>query len=118
LKRARNSDTELLQERNERWGDGNVHYCTYFISDGSCVWSDFAGDIEVGTDLNVPGVERSNVVGMLLDLDEGTLAVYVNGRRQGVIKDGLTGDYCWGTETNWTWNGTPSVEIERGQIPV
>ena len=32
---------------------------------------------------------------MLLDLDEGTLSVYQNGRRVGTLKDGLAGEYCW-----------------------
>ena len=32
---------------------------------------------------------------MLLDLGEGTLSVYQNGRRVGTLKDGLAGEYCW-----------------------
>ena len=35
------------------------------------------------------------MLGMLLDLDEGTLSVYQNGRRVGTLKDGLAGEYCW-----------------------
>ena len=35
------------------------------------------------------------LVGLLLDLDEGTLSVYKNGRRLGTMKDGLSGEYCW-----------------------
>ena len=34
-------------------------------------------------------------LGILLDLDEGTLSVYQNGRRVGTLKDGLAGEYCW-----------------------
>ena len=34
-------------------------------------------------------------IGMLLDLDEGTLSLYKNGRKLGVMKRGLTGPYCW-----------------------
>ena len=34
-------------------------------------------------------------VGMLLDLDEGTLSLYINGEKKGVLKDGLSGEYCW-----------------------
>ena len=34
-------------------------------------------------------------IGMLLDLDEGTLSVYRNRRKLGVMKSGLTGPYCW-----------------------
>ena len=32
---------------------------------------------------------------MLLDLDEGTLSVYKNRRKLGVMKRGLAGHYCW-----------------------
>eukprot|EP01043_Picozoa_sp_COSAG02_P048400 COSAG02_NODE_4749_length_5026_cov_795.119139_1_plen_909_part_00 len=34
-------------------------------------------------------------LGMLLDLDTGSLAIYKNGRRLGVMADGLCGEYCW-----------------------
>ena len=34
-------------------------------------------------------------LGMLLDLDAGSLAVYKNGRRLGVMAEGLSGEYCW-----------------------
>ena len=34
-------------------------------------------------------------IGMLLDLDEGTLSVYKNDRRLGVMKRELAGQYCW-----------------------
>jgi len=30
---------------------------------------------------------------LLLDLDEGTICVFKNGRRLGVMKDGLGGEY-------------------------
>ena len=40
---------------------------------------------------------EGGTIGLLLDLDEGTLTVYKNGRRLGVMKDGLSGEYCWYT---------------------
>lgn len=36
-----------------------------------------------------------SILGLLLDLDNGTLAVYKDRRRLGVIKDGLAGVLCW-----------------------
>ena len=36
-----------------------------------------------------------SILGLLLDLDNGTLAVYKDRRRLGVIKDGLSGVLCW-----------------------
>ena len=34
-------------------------------------------------------------LGMLIDLDSGTLSVYQNGRSLGTLKDGLAGVYWW-----------------------
>ena len=34
-------------------------------------------------------------VGMVLDLDEGTLDVYKNDNRLGTMRSGLVGEYCW-----------------------
>ena len=39
--------------------------------------------------------EASFKVGMVLDLDEGTLDVYKNDRRLGTLRSGLVGEYCW-----------------------
>jgi hypothetical protein len=34
-------------------------------------------------------------IGMLLDLDQGSMAVYKNDERLGVMATGLSGEYCW-----------------------
>ena len=39
--------------------------------------------------------EASFKIGMVLDLDEGTLDVYKNDRRLGTMRSGLVGEYCW-----------------------
>jgi len=39
--------------------------------------------------------ETSFKIGMVLDLDEGTLDVYKNDRRLGTMTTGLVGEYCW-----------------------
>ena len=39
--------------------------------------------------------EVSFKIGMVLDLDEGTLDVYKNDRRLGTMMSGLVGEYCW-----------------------
>jgi len=52
-------------------------------------------------------------IGILLDLDEGTLIVYKNRVRLGVIKSGLAGQYCWVVSM---WEGT-RVTIKRGTLP-
>lgn len=52
-------------------------------------------------------------LGLLLDLDEGTLSVYKNGRKLGIMKRGLAGEYCWVVSV------FPRVQvtIKRGTIP-
>ena len=59
-------------------------------------------------------LNEDGIIGMLLDLDEGTLAVYKNGRRLGVMKDGLSGEYCWFTSL---LGCGCSVSVERGTLP-
>ena len=49
-------------------------------------------------------------LGMLLDLDNGTLSVYQDGQRLGTLKDGLAGEYCWFVGF-WSKG---DVSIERG----
>ena len=39
--------------------------------------------------------ETSFKIGMVLDLDEGTLDVYKNDRRLGTMMSGVIGEYCW-----------------------
>jgi len=39
--------------------------------------------------------ETSFKIGLVLDLDEGTLDAYKNGRRLGTMMTHLTGEYCW-----------------------
>jgi len=52
-------------------------------------------------------------IGILLDLDEGTLSMYKNGRKTGDIKRGLVGPYCWAVSM---LNGM-QVSIKRGAVP-
>ena len=42
-----------------------------------------------------PTHDRSFKIGMVLDLDDGTLDVFKNDRRLGTLKNGLSGEYCW-----------------------
>ena len=55
-------------------------------------------------------------VGLLLDLNEGTLAVYKNRQRLGIIKDGLSGEYCWVMSIQGASNSN-AVQIKRGFFP-
>ena len=103
----------IATRRTERWGSGNVHCCAYNYEEGDCVWSDWIND---KVSANWEGMDRLNgegEIGLLLDLDEGTLTVYMNGTRLGIMKDGLTGEYCWYTGIA---NGA-AVHIEKKTPP-
>ncbi|KAL7532411.1 hypothetical protein ACHAXR_005294 [Thalassiosira sp. AJA248-18] len=51
-------------------------------------------------------------IGLLLDLDNGTLAVYINGGRLGDMKGGLSGEWQWHASIAQT-----DVIIKRAPIP-
>ena len=42
-----------------------------------------------------PTEDASFKIGLVLDLDQGTLDVYKNNRRLGTLGSGLVGEYCW-----------------------
>ena len=87
---------KLKSQRTAKWGDRKVHCCDYLCYDGRCYWTDW--DNENDSTLEWQGREGlrgSGTIGLLLDLDEGTLSVFKNGRRLGVMKDGLGGEYVW-----------------------
>ena len=81
---------ELLSEKTDRWGESNVHWCNYSSFEGSLFWGDWQSRCDIR--LEWDGMEGTDIfdceIGMLLDLDAGTLTVYKDGRRLGVMKDG------------------------------
>ena len=94
--------------------NNSVNCCMYGEFDGSCYshnWGEGYPDREAWD-----GMERfsgSFEIGMVLDLDDGTLSVYKNGRKLGVMKRGLAGHYCWVISLSV---GT-QVTIKRGTVP-
>lgn len=103
--------------RKSSWGAGDVHCCLYATYPGSCQWTDWRTTTQ--TVENWRGMEHAleGDVGLLLDLEEGTLAVYKHDRRLGVIKDGLTGEYCWLMSIQGACNPT-AIMIRRGRMPM
>ena len=87
----------------------------YDTFDGNCCSSDWREGYAVRDEWD--GMEGlfspSCTIGMLLDLDEGTLSVYKNGRKLGVMKRGLAGQYCWVVSLL----GGNQVTIKRGTVP-
>lgn len=56
--------------------------------------------------------EGSFKIGFVLDLDEGTLDAYKNGRRLGTMMTRLTGEYCWVVQLSISGREV-SVSIDR-----
>ena len=93
--------------------NNTVNCCMYDTYYGFCHSQDWSEDNIVRTVWG--GMEilsGSYKIGMLLDLDEGTLSVYNNGRKLGVMKRGLAGQYCWVVSLSET-----QVTIKRRKVP-
>ena len=115
----------LLAEKNEEWGN-DLHCCIYHSDNGMCFhssWNDedkgesdeWLGDEWEGMEPLEPVGDIYNVkVGLILDLNSGTLSVFKDDRMLGVMKEGLTGAYCWYFCATWV---TCDVRIERGMPP-
>jgi len=97
----------LGRERTERWGGdngrGDVYVCLLRLESGKCAWGG-CRFFSLGNDYSWNGQESfvqegfgfgDDNIGMLLDLDAGTLTVYKNGQRLGVMKDKLSGEFSW-----------------------
>ena len=105
---------DFLAERSDDWVNGDVHACEYTSMGGHLDWTNW--DDETNFVLDWEGSEgcgTGDTIGMMLNLNEGTLTVYKNNRRLGVMKDGLSGPYCWFV----TLSGNDEVTIQRGTCP-
>ncbi|KAL9191574.1 hypothetical protein ACHAXT_001280 [Thalassiosira profunda] len=107
----------------------NVDYCAYYTLEGDCKCADFRstpGRLEgrpckaVRNGGTLMDHNMDAEFGLLLDLDEGTLVVYKNGKRLGVLKDGLRGEYVWTASIMAHHKGTgeeQNVRIQRAPVP-
>ena len=78
----------LRAQKSARWGTkSSINCCLYKSFNGRCDWSEwcFMDDDNIWTGHELLPVGECDV-GMLLDLDKGTLFVYVDGRRLGIMK--------------------------------
>ena len=96
-----------------RWGTSDVNCCAYDCGTGVCYWSDWS-DCDDTEWKGIEGLDEDGTIGLLLDLDEGTLSVYKNRRRLGVMKSGLSGEYCWFTSMS---SRGQTVSIEKVALP-
>ena len=100
----------LRSKQTERWSDSNVHCCR--VSSGG--WSYWYDWTIAKASRRIDGIRRIVPMGLLLDLDEGTLCLYQNGRRLATLKDGLSGAYCWYASV---WKSGDSLTIKRDLAP-
>ena len=83
-------------------------HCFYFTGSGycypdSCTWEGMQTAHEEG-----------DRVGLLLDLDQGSMTVYKNDKRLGVMATGLSGEYCWAVDL---YEQDDSARIEAAATP-
>ena len=102
-------------ERYSSNNNSNVQCCMYYAFNGNCHTSDWEDTIFLGNEPwdGSESMSSGDEIGILLDLDEGILSVYKNGRKLGVMKKGLAGPYCWVVSLQ---RGT-RVSIKRGAVP-
>ena len=67
-------------------------HCFYYTSDGS----HYPGLMDWEGMNDATDGDR---IGMLLDLDQGSMTVWKNGVQLGVMQEGLTGPLCWAVST-------------------
>ena len=104
---------KLRSQRTVRWEDSNGHCCAYHCYHGYCYWTDWGNEEGIPNLKGLEGLRGSGTIGLLLDLNEGTLSVFKNGRRLGVMKDGLNGEYVWFVSVF----GACTISMSKGRAP-
>ena len=106
---------KLRSQKTAKWGDSNIHCCAYSCGDeyhGLYSWTDWTTrDTHLVPWEGREGLEGKGSIELLLDLDEGTLSVYKNGRHLGVMGEGLEGEYCWFV----TFNSACKIRMSKGR---
>ncbi|EJK54878.1 hypothetical protein THAOC_25456 [Thalassiosira oceanica] len=77
---------KLRSQRIAKWGDSDIHCCSYDCYDGRCRGTDWDTDVTFYEWHGRERLDGNGTIGLLLDLDEGTLSVFKNNRRLGVMK--------------------------------
>jgi hypothetical protein len=88
--------------------DGHCFYCT---GNGWCCPGYHSWE---GMQQGVQGARVGDRIGMLLDLDQGSMTVYKNDEWLGVMATGLSGEYCWAVEL---YHESESARIEPALAP-
>ena len=111
---------EFYQNFSQRLGGeynyNSVQCCLYNPRTGGCYSSGYRDpkkEVAERWDYGSKTMSSGDEIGMLLDLDVGTLSVYKNGRNLGVMMRGLAGPYCWVV----SMSRHNQVSMRRGTIP-
>ena len=93
-------------------GAGTIHedgHCFYYTGSGGC-WPDHQTWEGIQ-----PAREQGDRIGMLLDLDQGSMTVWKNDEKLGVmVAEGLSGPLCWAVEMYYHGN---SARIDSAPAP-
>ena len=102
-------------------GEAGIHtqsqdHCFYASGTGNIwplgVWPVPKLDVYSASDAKAASGDR---VGLLLDLDQGSLAVFKNGQRVGdIVTHGLVGPFCWCADLGGTG---VSVQLSESRVP-
>ena len=104
---------KLRSQRTAKWRGSDVHCCAYYCSTGQCYWTDWSNGMRCSEWQGRERLGGSGTIGLLLDLDQGTLSLFKNGRLLGVMKDGLDGEYCWFV----TVASSCTIRLTKGKAP-
>ena len=103
----------LRSQTTAKWRHSNVNCCNYDCNTGECDWADWNNGGAYSEWHGQEVLGGSGTIGFLLDLDEGTLSVFKNGRRLGVMKDELGGEYVWFVSVYTAC----TISMSRGRAP-
>jgi hypothetical protein len=83
---------------------------------GHCFYGTYTGRHFPGSHMwkGMQGAKEGDRIGMLLDLDQGTLTVYKNDEWLGVMATGLSGEYSWAVSM---FDAGNSARIEPAALP-
>ena len=103
----------LNLQRTSRWGESSVDCCFYSFKDGGCRYRKWPHASKRAEWNAMERCSSEDTVGLLLDLDRGTLSVCLNERRLGVMIEGLAGEYCWSVTLSSMQSPSAGIKIER-----
>ena len=84
----------LNDSRTVRWS-GDVDYVFIQPAFHHAVWGRWGGSLTRSTSMITCSPRPKERIGLLLNLNVGTLSLYVDGKFAGTVKNGLSGDYVW-----------------------